>query len=97
MRDSTVNRRPFRLGVISLVIDILGPDCEPLRVMAEQVLEIATGLQLDVESRRITAIDDIRRRGITVVPAVVIDGNQIGAGRVRSREALEGLLADSAE
>lgn len=87
----------FRLEVVSLIIEILGPDCEPLRIMAEQAKEIASGLRLDVEIRRITAIQDILDRGVTVVPAIVIDGNQIGVGRILSREALEGLLADSAE
>jgi len=87
----------FRLEVVSLIIEILGPDCEPLRIMAEQAKEIASGLRLDVEIRRITAIQDILDRGVTIVPAIVIDGNQIGVGRILSREALEGLLADSAE
>ncbi len=87
----------LRLGVVLLKIEILGPDCEPLRIMTEQAREVASGLRLDVEIRRITAIQDILDRGVTVVPAMVIDGNQIGAGRILSREALEGLLADSAE
>lgn len=87
----------MRLEVVLLRIEILGPDCEPLRTMTEQAREIACGLRLDVEIRRITAIQDILDRGVTVVPAIVIDGNQIGAGRILSREALEGLLADSAE
>ncbi len=85
------------MEVVSLRIEILGPDCEPLRTMTEQAAEIASDLRLDVEIRRITAIHDILDRGVTVVPAIVIDGNQIGVGRILSREALEGLLADSAE
>lgn len=85
------------LGVILLKIEILGPDCEPLRNMAAQTVEIGKALELDLEITRVTSIDDILRRGVTVVPAVLIDGTQIGAGRILSKEALEGLLADSME
>jgi hypothetical protein len=92
-----VDKSLTTLKVVSLRIEILGPDCEPLRGMAIQTAEIAEKLALDVELARITRIDDILRRGVTVVPAVLIDGIQIGAGRILSREALEGLIADSAD
>lgn len=84
-------------GVVLLKIEILGPDCEPLRAMAAQAAEIARRLSTDYEISRITGIEDILRRGVTLVPAIIVDGNEIGSGRILSREALEGLLADSAE
>lgn len=87
----------FVSGVVLLKIEILGPDCEPLRAMAAQAAEIARRLSTDYEISRITGIEDILRRGVTLVPAIIVDGNEIGSGRILSREALEGLLADSAE
>lgn len=65
--------------------------------MTANAAKIARALELDYEITRITDIDDILKRGVTVVPAVIINGNHIGAGRILSKEVLEGLIADSAE
>lgn len=83
--------------MILLKIEILGPDCEPLRAMTAQAAEIANRLSPDLEISRITCIEDILKRGIALVPAIIVDGREVGCGRILSREALEGLLADSLE
>ena len=73
-------------------IEVLGTGCPRCRATVQVIEETARARGAAVEVRKVDRIDDIIARGVVTMPAVVLDGKVLVAGRVPTRKEVEGWL-----
>ncbi len=73
-------------------IEILGTGCPKCRALADAVTKAVADLSLQAEVVKVTDIDEIVNRGVTLTPALVVDGEIVAVGKVPSTEELKKLL-----
>lgn len=76
------------------VIEVLGSGCPKCQYVERVVREVAAEAGIETEIRHVTDVGEIVSRGVLSTPGLVIDGRLVMAGRVPSREQVEGWLAD---
>ena len=74
-------------------IQILGTGCAKCRALASNTEKAAQELGLNVEIEKVTAIQDILKFQILMMPGLAIDGQIKTAGRVPSTEEIKEILA----
>lgn len=77
-------------------VEIIGPDCQRIHQMVNDLLDVAAVSSIPIDVTRITDPVDVLRRGIHSVPLVVFNGEPAGkGGRLLSRTDLLSLLTDA--
>ena len=74
-------------------VKLLGTACRTCHTLAELVTDFARERQLDIELEEITQIDRIVEFGAVTMPALVVNGHVVLAGKIPSREDLARHLA----
>lgn len=72
---------------------VLGPGCPRCQNLAQAVQEAATELGIEVHVEKVSDINRIIALGVTMTPALVVDGQVKVVGRVPSVEELKKLIA----
>lgn len=73
-------------------IEVLGPDCSKCDNTYEKVKQVLDELKLEAELTKITDVFEIIDRGISITPALIIDGKVKFQGKVPSIEDIKGFL-----
>jgi len=73
-------------------IEVLGPSCDKCDNTFEKVKQVLDELKLKAELTKITDIFEIIDRGISITPALIIDGKVKFQGKVPSIEDIKDLL-----
>ena len=73
-------------------IEILGPGCSKCHDTFEKVRDVLDELKLEAELAKITDIVEIIDRGISVTPALIINGKVKFQGKVPSIKEIRNLL-----
>jgi small redox-active disulfide protein 2 len=74
------------------VIEVLGSGCRNCQNVEKVVREVIAEQGIEAEIRHVTDDAEIAQRGVMSTPGLVIDGTLVVAGRVPSREQVEGWL-----
>jgi len=73
-------------------IEVLGPSCAKCDNTYEKVKQVLDELKLEAELTKITDIFEIIDRGISVTPALIINGKVKYQGKVPSIKEIKELL-----
>jgi small redox-active disulfide protein 2 len=73
-------------------IQILGTGCPKCKKLAENAEAAAKELGIEYQIEKVTNINDIMTFGVMVMPALVVDGKLIVAGKVPAIEQLKEIL-----
>jgi small redox-active disulfide protein 2 len=74
------------------VIEVLGPGCQKCQYVEKLVREAVEATGIEAEIRKVTDYAEIASRGVLSTPGLAIDGVVVLAGRVPTREQVEGWL-----
>ena len=77
----------------SRLIEILGPGCAKCEMLAKHAEEAAKALGLEYAVIKLKDPSQWARSGVTMTPALVVDGQVKLQGRVLSVEKLKELIA----
>jgi small redox-active disulfide protein 2 len=75
-------------------IEVLGPGCRRCHDTFDRVREVLDELKLEAELVKITDVFEIIDKGITVTPALIIDGKVKFQGKVPSIKEIRHLLLE---
>jgi len=75
-------------------IEILGPGCSKCHDTFEKIRDVLDELKLEAELAKITDIVEIIDRGISVTPALIINGKVKFQGKVPSIKGIRSLLLE---
>jgi small redox-active disulfide protein 2 len=73
-------------------IQILGSGCPKCRQVEANAREAVKNLSIDIVIEKITDINQIIDFGVTVTPALAVDGEIKFSGRIPSVEEIEGII-----
>ena len=76
-------------------IQILGTGCPKCKALASNAEKAVKELAMDAEIEKVTAIQDILKFQILMMPGLVVDGQVKAAGRVPSTDEIKQLLVSS--
>lgn len=76
-----------------LKIEVLGPSCSKCDNTFEKVKQVLDELNLDAELIKITDVFQIIDRGISMTPALIVNGKVKFQGKVPSTEEIKKLFA----
>jgi small redox-active disulfide protein 2 len=76
-------------------IEVLGPGCRRCHDTFKRVREVLEELQLEAEFVKITDVFEIIDKGISVTPALIVDGKVKFQGKVPSIEEIRDLLLEA--
>lgn len=76
-------------------VEIFGAGCAKCRLLERRVKEVVKELGKDIEVVKIESIEEIMERGITMIPALAIDGDVKIKGRVPKKEEIKELLGNN--
>jgi small redox-active disulfide protein 2 len=75
-------------------IEVLGPGCSKCDNTFEKVKQVVSELKLDAELTRITDVFKIIDRGVSLTPALIINGKIKFQGKVPSIKEIKSLLLE---
>ncbi len=75
-------------------IEVLGPGCPKCHATFEKVRAVLDELKLEAELVEITDVFEIIDKGISVTPALIVDGNVRFQGKVPSPAEIRNLLLE---
>ncbi len=81
-----------RKGVNLIKIQILGSGCPKCRKTEANAREAVDNLEIDAVIEKITDINQIIDFGVTVTPALAVDGDVKFSGKIPSVEEIEEVL-----
>ncbi len=73
-------------------VHVLGTGCPKCKQLTENAEAAAKELGVEIELEKVTDINDIMAFGVMMTPAIVIDGEVKGSGKVLDVEAIKVLL-----
>lgn len=73
-------------------IQVLGTGCKTCHQQLENVKTAVKTLELAAQVEYITDMEKIMAYGVMVMPAIVIDGEVVAAGKLLKAKAVEELL-----
>jgi small redox-active disulfide protein 2 len=82
----------LKKGVNPMKIQILGTGCPKCKQVEANAREAVKNLGIDVEIEKVTDINRIIDFGVTVTPALAVDGDVRFSGRIPSVEEIEEVL-----
>jgi small redox-active disulfide protein 2 len=74
------------------IIEVLGSGCQKCQHVERTVRDVVDAAGLEAEIRHVTDYGEIASRGVLSTPGLVVDGVVVSAGRVPTREQVEGWL-----
>ena len=77
-----------------LKIEVLGPGCSKCDDTFEKVKQVLDDLKLEAELIKITDVFQIIDRGVSVTPALIVNGEIKFQGKVLSLEEIKSLLLE---
>lgn len=75
-----------------LKIEVLGPGCPKCDDTYEKVKLVLDELKIEAELVKVTDVFQIIDRGISITPAMIIDGKMVFQGKVPTTEKIRELL-----
>jgi len=75
-----------------LKIEVLGPGCPKCDDTSERVRQILQEMKIQAELVEVTDVFEIIDRGVSLTPALIIDGQLIFQGKVPTREQITSIL-----
>lgn len=78
-----------------LVVKVLGMGCAQCHSLTQTIMELLTELGLPADLQHVTDVREIARYGAMGVPAIVINGRIVAAGRVPPRNQLRAWLMEA--
>lgn len=76
-------------------IQVIGPGCPKCKMLAERTEKAIRLLGLHTSVEKVTDIDEMTQFGITMTPALAIDGTINLAGKVPSEAEIQTLLTSA--
>jgi small redox-active disulfide protein 2 len=76
-------------------IEVLGPGCPKCHDTFERIRHLLEELKLEAELVKITDVFEIIDKGISVTPALIVDGEVKFQGRVPSLKQTRNLLLEA--
>lgn len=73
-------------------IEVMGPGCPKCEATEKNARAVLAELRLDAEVEHIYDVREYARRGVTITPALAVDGEVKVAGHVPTVKELKGLL-----
>ncbi len=75
-------------------IEVLGTGCAKCKQLENNVREAVEEMGLNIEVVKIEDFEELIRRGITMTPGLVIDGEIVAIGRVPGVEEIKEMLSE---
>ncbi|KPK77496.1 MAG: hypothetical protein AMJ89_02320 [candidate division Zixibacteria bacterium SM23_73] len=75
-------------------IEVLGPGCRRCHDTLERVREVLEELKLDAQLVKITDVFEIIDKGVSVTPALIVNGKVKFQGKVPSITEIRDLLSE---
>jgi len=75
-------------------LEVLGPGCPKCHDTFEKVREVLNELKLEAELIKVTDVFEIIDKGISVTPALIVDGKVKFQGKVPSITEIRDLLLE---
>jgi len=73
-------------------IQILGTGCPKCKKLAENAEAAAKQLEIDFEIEKVSDINEMMKFGVMMTPALVVDGEVKGVGKVPSPDEIRKML-----
>lgn len=74
-------------------IEVFGTGCPKCNMLEANVKKVLKSLGIQAEVSKVTDIEEIIKKGLTMTPALAIDGEVVAAGRVASVGELTDLIS----
>ena len=74
-------------------LQVLGTGCPKCRKLAENATAAAEAAGIEYELEKVTDINEIMKFGVMMTPALAVDGEVKGVGKVPQPEAIKDMLA----
>ncbi|MGB9677250.1 MAG: thioredoxin family protein [Candidatus Ratteibacteria bacterium] len=71
---------------------IVGAGCPKCQAVEKVVKEVVEELKIDANVSHLYDIKEFARYGVTITPAIVIDGKVVFAGKIPSKEEVKKLI-----
>lgn len=75
-------------------IEVFGTGCPKCKKLYEAAESVAKDLGIEYEISKVQEIKEIARRGVTMTPALAVDGRVVSSGSIPSAEKIRGYLVD---
>ena len=76
-----------------LTIKVLGSGCKNCRMLLQNTRDAVSAMNLPAEIEYITDMQEIAKYGVMSMPALMVNGNVVSAGRVLKENDIIPLLA----
>ncbi len=73
-------------------IEVIGPGCSRCQTLKRNTFDAVAELDLDAEVEYVHEVAEIAKRGVTLTPALLVDGRVRVAGRVPSVKEIKAIL-----
>ena len=73
-------------------VDILGTGCPKCKQQAENAMQAANELGIEIELVKVTDINEIMKFGVMMTPGIAVDGEVKANGKVVGPEAIKPWL-----
>ena len=73
-------------------VEVLGAGCAKCRRQVKNVERAIEALGIEAEVAKVEDLEEMADRGVSLTPAVAVDGELVTSGRVAGVEELVGLL-----
>lgn len=77
-----------------LKIEMLGPGCSKCDDTFEKVNQVLDELKLEAEVSKITDVFEIMSKGVTLTPALIINGKLKYIGKIPSTKDIKSILLE---
>ena len=77
-----------------LKIEVLGPGCSKCDDTFEKVNRVLDELKLEAEVTKITDVFEIMSKGVTLTPALIINGKLKYTGKIPSTKEIKSILLE---
>jgi small redox-active disulfide protein 2 len=77
-----------------LKIEVLGPGCSKCDDTFEKVNQVLDELKLEAEVTKITDVFEIMSKGVTLTPALIINGKLKYIGKIPSTKEIKSILLE---
>lgn len=91
-RNSLGNDRGEASGDDRMRIEVFGTGCPKCNMLEANVRKVLKELGVKAEVVKVTSIDEMVERGLMAMPALVMDGELVVAGRVPSVAEIRDLV-----
>lgn len=73
-------------------IEIAGPGCQRCKTTEKNVIEAVKSLGIDAKVSHVYDIREYAKMGVTITPAVIVDGKVRISGRIPSVDEIKEML-----